>query len=163
MCSASGSLAYLLEGALIADHPGKHRVQCLGSVKAAALDTSQQKEPQQQLLSHKCVVQRPVSVSCVRQYALAVKARPYFACAHCCCMCFVFCCHMQTWRSAGWPFGQHDGVFVQLHASLKQAIDSSSSSGPDQQAQDAAAGGRSSEGVLRKLWFIKFRENKPPV
>uniref|UniRef100_A0A383VM43 Cns1/TTC4 wheel domain-containing protein n=1 Tax=Tetradesmus obliquus TaxID=3088 RepID=A0A383VM43_TETOB len=71
----------------------------------------------------------------------------------------------QTWRSAGWPFGQHDGVFVQLHASLKQATDSnsSSSSGPDQQAQDAAAGGRSSEGVLRKLWFIKFRENKPPV
>jgi hypothetical protein len=52
-------------------------------------------------------------------------------------------------------------VFVQLHASLKQATDSSSSSnGLDQQSQDAAAG---SDGMLRKLWFIKFRENKPPV
>ncbi|KAF6266025.1 tetratricopeptide repeat protein, circadian expression [Scenedesmus sp. NREL 46B-D3] len=66
----------------------------------------------------------------------------------------------QTWRRAEWPFGQHDGVFVQLHASLKQATDSSSSNGADQ--QDAAAG-RGSEGMLRKLWFIKFRENKPPV
>jgi hypothetical protein len=73
-----------------------------------------------------------------------------------------FAC-LQTWRRAEWPFGQHEGVFVQLHASLKQAADSSSSNGSDQQAQDAAAGGRGSEGMLRKLWFIKFRENKPPV
>jgi hypothetical protein len=66
---------------------------------------------------------------------------------------------LQTWRRAEWPFGQHDGVFVQLQASLKQQPDSSgSSNGSDQQVQEAAA-----SGMLRKLWFIKFRENKPPV
>eukprot|EP00878_Enallax_costatus_P032969 GHUV01036329.1.p1 GENE.GHUV01036329.1~~GHUV01036329.1.p1 ORF type:complete len:241 (+),score=100.73 GHUV01036329.1:90-812(+) len=67
----------------------------------------------------------------------------------------------QTWRQQSWPFGAHDGIFVQLQALLKQS-DSSSTNGKSDQQKGKAADGSSSN-ILRKTWFIKLRENKPPL
>lgn len=66
----------------------------------------------------------------------------------------------QTWRQVqNWPFGAHDGVFVQLQALLKQPNGSNGSKADQQKAKAAS----DSSSTLRKTWFIKLRENKPPL
>ncbi|KAF8059431.1 TTC1 [Scenedesmus sp. PABB004] len=65
----------------------------------------------------------------------------------------------QTWRRADWPFAAHDGVFVQLQATVAAAPADSAGGRPDQAAKGAGEG----SSVLRRVWFIRMRDGKPPL
>lgn len=77
------------------------------------------------------------------------------------------CLPVQTWRQQSWQCGQHDGVFVQLQATVpRKADDDTSDKGPRSSSSDGssskAAPSISSTTVLNKTWFIRLRPNKPP-